>query len=168
MQNGEREELDRLIRERMPDLLGFLIRMTGCLHLAEDLAQETLLRALRHRDKFRGEASFKTWLYSIAVNVFRDVHKSPKHKRAGLSTEPVTERDEPSDNSMHKELKQQIAQHISSLPPRQREVLILMTYEGLDANRVSEILNVKPSNVYANLHHARETLKHKLKDYLKD
>ena len=66
------------------------------------------------------------------------------------------------------ELARLIAQRVSQLPPRQREVLVLTSYEGFTTAEVAETLGIQESNVYATLHVARQRLKRELDVYLRD
>ena len=67
---------------------------------------------------------------------------------------------------MAEELGRHIAQRVSALPPRQREVMILMTYEGLSANEAARVLDIQVANVYATLYEARQRLRAELAPFL--
>src|SRR5512133_3365895 len=67
--SGAHDALMALITPHLPRINALLLRMTGDLHAAEDLAQETMLQAFRSVGQFRGQAAFSTWLYRIAVNL---------------------------------------------------------------------------------------------------
>lgn len=166
MREGAREQLDRVMRQNLPNLLGFAVRLTGCPDQGEDLVQETMLRAIRNWSRFRGDANPRTWLFSIAVNVFRDRLKSRANQQRQLDRELMTHVDGPEQQSMAIELKEAISRQVSRLPPRQREVLVLKTYEEMSVAEIGKVLGMKPANVYTTLHHARNTLKEKLKSFL--
>ena len=68
---GDREAIDILIRRYQVRMFNFARTLTGNDEDAEDLAQETFVRAFRALQRFRGESSFKNWLYTIATNVAR-------------------------------------------------------------------------------------------------
>lgn len=165
MREGARDQLDQAVQQNLEGLLGLAIRLTGNQHAAEELVQETLLKAVRNWSGYRGDSNPKTWLFSIAINAFRDQLRTGKQP-----LEPFKELESgtsgPEQNSMAAELGQEIAQHVSALPPRQREVLVLLTWELMSVEETSEILDITPANVHATLHQARKTLKQKLKHYL--
>ncbi len=69
---------------------------------------------------------------------------------------------------MAEELRRYIAQRVSALPPRQREVLILLVYEGLSAEEVGELLDMRVANVYATLYQARQRLRIELAPFMTD
>jgi RNA polymerase sigma-70 factor (ECF subfamily) len=66
--DGDPAAFEELVRQQAPQLYRLLIRMVGNASAAEDVAQESLVRAWRALPSFRGEARFSTWLYRIAVN----------------------------------------------------------------------------------------------------
>ena len=162
----DRSILDRLVREQLPAALRFAVRLTGNLDVAEDVVQEALLRVARSWNTFRGESQFRTWLFRIVINVVRD----HGHTRDQATELPEDVRDDrtpdPVDAVEARELGELVAALIAQLPPRQREVLVLMTYEGLGVRETAEMLGVSLGNVRTNLHLARERLRKQLARYL--
>jgi RNA polymerase sigma-70 factor (ECF subfamily) len=160
--------LDRLVLESLPDALRFATRLTGNLDNAEDLVSEALVRAVRRWSTFRGEASFKTWFLKILINVFRD-------RNAGTAAAEIrlAAQEEPGDHGMGDpaaaviamELEERVAAEVSRLPPRQREVLVLVVYEGLATTEIADVLGITPANVHATLSLARQRLKARLPQY---
>jgi RNA polymerase sigma-70 factor (ECF subfamily) len=63
-------------------------------------------------------------------------------------------------------LQRLIAQHVSALPPRQREVLVMLAYEGFTVEETAQTLGISPGNVHATLHHARVRMREALAAYL--
>ena len=80
-QAGSAADLERLMEEYGTGLLRLCALQLGDAALAEDAAQETLLRAWRRYGTFRGEAAERTWITAIALNVCRDLLRSPWHTR---------------------------------------------------------------------------------------
>jgi RNA polymerase sigma-70 factor, ECF subfamily len=166
---GNQGLLDRLVAEHLPDALRFALRLTGCQAEAEELVQEALCRAARGISSFRGQSQFHTWFYRILINVFHDqlaasVRQNCSDELSDQLSDPHSEN--PADAAMANELQDMIAQRISALPLRQREVLVLTAYEQLRPREVAEVLGVSESNVYANLHYARARLREELTPYL--
>src|SRR5689334_1229877 len=135
----DRHTFDRLVLEHIPSAQRFALRLTGDAHAAEDLVQEALLKAHRNRDSFRGESRFTTWLFRIIINCFRDTAPAARHvpsEQLGDSSEELAHpRDDadadPAQPMQTRELQELIAREVSKLPPRQREVLVLIVYEEL-------------------------------------
>ena len=103
------------------------------------------------------------------ISAFRD-HLAAAARQRCLSelTEDMADPrgEEPSAATLRGELGDLIAQRISALPPRQREVLALIAFEQIRPNEVAEVLGISESNVHANLHHARARLREELAHYL--
>jgi RNA polymerase sigma factor (sigma-70 family) len=74
-QNGEEQAFDELVRKHYPTTLNLLVRLAGNRMDADDLCQETFIRAYRSLRKFKAKSQFSTWLYRIAVNVANTHHR---------------------------------------------------------------------------------------------
>jgi RNA polymerase sigma-70 factor (ECF subfamily) len=160
------DRFDQLVSGHLPAALAFAVRLTGDVHAAEDLVQEALYRAAKSWESFEGRSAFKTWLFQIAVNVFRDqlARQTPASE---LSDDLADDRSAgPVDRASARELGPLVARLVSALPPRQREVLVLTAYEGLTPAEAAGALGISESNARANLAHARERLKRQLAPYV--
>ena len=158
-------DLDRLVREHLPAAVRFATRLTGHTQAAEDIVQEALLRVSQKYHTFRGESSFRTWLFQIIVNVFRD---QPR-RQTERSLEPGVSDAVPDTTAsglMAEELSRAIAHRVSQLPPRQREVMVLTVYEELSIAAAATLLETTEQNVHALLHVARRRLREELSELL--
>lgn len=161
--------LDRLVLDHLPAALRFATRLSGDADRAEELVQESLLRVVRRWRSFRGEAEFKTWFFRIIINVFRDRWNEPAgplsiHENPDDVVDPASAR--PPEAAMAAEFEQIIAREVSRLPPRQREVLVLIVFEGLSVREVAKIVRISEGNVHSTLSAARSRLKTRLAPYL--
>lgn len=166
---GNHGLLQRLVAEDLPKALRFAVRLTGCPETAEEVVQEALYRAARAVDSFRGESQFRTWFFRIVISAFRDhLASSARCRCPGALTDELADPhgEEPSAATMAGELRDLVARHVSALPPRQREVLVLVTHEQMTPSEVAEVLGINQSNVHANLHYARARLREELAPYL--
>jgi len=156
-------------RYRQP-IFRFAYRLLGSVEIAEDVTHDCFLSLIRKPENYRPErASLKTYLYAAARNLalkhFRD-----QGREAGM--DEVTE--EPTDSPrrgplrrlLAEELATKVKEAIFSLPPLQREALILFEYEGLSLNEVAEIAGTDVGAIKARLYRAREGLKRLLGPYL--
>src|SRR5262245_16279230 len=116
---GDREAFDVIARRHLPRVYGLLKRVVGNHEDAEDLAQETLVRAFFALKWFREDSLFTTWLYRIAVHLGRDLHRSqgrrpPAMPLSHLAIEPlVTSRgDDPGETTSQGELLRGVMQAI--------------------------------------------------------
>jgi RNA polymerase sigma-70 factor, ECF subfamily len=168
---GNQGLLDRLVAEHLPEALRFALRLAGCQATAEEIVQEALCRAARGIGSFRGQSQFRTWFYRIVVTAFHDHSAdSAKRKCSGDLTDDLSDPrgENPLEAAMAGELRDLVAQRISALPIRQREVLILTAYEQMKPREVAKVLGISESNVYANLHYARNRLREELTPYLSE
>jgi RNA polymerase sigma-70 factor (ECF subfamily) len=163
--------LDRLVLDHLPAALRFATRLTGDPDRAEDLVQEALLRVVRRWTTFRGEAAFRTWFFRIVINVFRDRLRASPTEGIPIDENQtdLIDRTEtgPPQTAMAAELAQLIAKEVSRLPSRQREVLVLIVFEGLSAREVAVIVGISEANVHSTLSAARTRLKTRLAPYLR-
>lgn len=166
--DGTRNEFARLVAAELPALLRFAVRLTGDAESAEEVVQESLYRAARARESFRGGSSLRTWLLRIVIHAFRDSLASGRRRASQPLTEELADPRQPPPEraSLEAELSDRIAAHVSSLPARQREVLMLAAYEQLTSAEIAEVLGISVTNVHVNLHHARARLKELLAPYL--
>jgi RNA polymerase sigma-70 factor (ECF subfamily) len=160
-----KDTLDRLVVQHLPAAMRFAVRLTGRTDTAEDLLQDALVRVARAGDTYRGEASFRTWLFRILINVFRDRLKK-RSEESLAADEHAARSPSPPQAAMAAELGSRIAELVSSLPPRQREVLVLTVYENLPAAEVAEIVGISETNVRSTLYAARCRLRQQLGAYL--
>lgn len=133
-------------------------------HLAEDAVQETLLKAWRNVDKFRGEGSELTWITRIAINVCKSYLRSP-WKRRHAPTEELEALFVSTDDS---QVDDTLPRAILSLSRPYREVIILYYYQELKAREIAEVLHVNISTVTARLSRARKMLREALKGWYYD
>jgi RNA polymerase sigma-70 factor, ECF subfamily len=163
---GDRATFDRLVSASLPAALRFAVRLTGRLDTAEEVVQEAMLAASRSWKSFRGQSQFQTWLLRIVVNTHRNQlarRGPPESLKHDLVDRNQTS---PSDSAATAELAERVAGCIAALPWRQREVIVLSTYEGLDAPQIAEVLEVTVENVYSTLNVARAKLRQQLESYL--
>jgi RNA polymerase sigma-70 factor (ECF subfamily) len=158
----DRNAVDRLVVEHLPAALRLALRLTRDPHAAEDLVQEMLLRVLARWRTFRGDASFKTWMLGILMNVDRDRRRGLRvHQPVALPIDPpsaIDSHSSPLAAAVANEVRGEIQAAVDRLPERQREVAVLSWGEGLAAAEVATVLGVSEANVYTNLHLARKRL----------
>src|ERR671936_118089 len=145
-------------------------RMLGSAHDAEDLVQETLLRAWRALDRFEPRAQLQTWLYRIATNACLDELERRPRRPEPLDPFP----DQPSDEAeaplydpaaryaIREGMELALLRAIQELPGRQRAVLIFRDVLGWTAPEVAEVLGSTVASVNSALQRARGTIEHHL------
>lgn len=142
----------------------YALRLTRHRQQAEDLTQETMLRACTKWHGLRDSESAKIWLLRIATNLWTDQLRRKAHQPQSL-VEPPMDR----GPSVGKQLIQQenVAQALAALdqlPIRQRQVMHLITCEGLDGKQAAKVLGISPGAVKASLSEGRKQMREQLQD----
>lgn len=142
---------------------GYLVYMTRDTALAEDLSQEVFLRMFLHLDKFRGEASVRTWALRIARNVFLSYAKK---KRPMLLEEQEWEKlgesngssegNQPEAEILKKEQAERVRQCLMCLEEQERTVLLLRDFEELSYEEVGKIMDLSPEVIKSRIYRARQ------------
>ena len=164
--------------ERHGDVVyAVLRRLVGSPDLAEELAQETFVRAFEGLDGFRGEAGFRTWLVQIAVNLVRDrrrvARRSPTvvsleelRARSDVDADPPEQRPsvEPIGRLAQREASARLEQELERLPMDYREAFVLKHVEGLPYEEIARITGQSIGCLKVRVHRARARLKQALAD----
>lgn len=143
-QAGQDQAFEVLAQRLMPKLMSFILRHVGQKQSAEDLLQETLLRAYKHRMGFRAGCRVSTWVFTLALNLCRDHHRRQR-PTASMDVEAVAmvaERQAqkpagPEERAARQEEAGLLVEALQELPELSREVLRLRTQEGLSYDRLA-------------------------------
>jgi RNA polymerase sigma factor (sigma-70 family) len=167
VQRGHTSDLALLVERHHSPLLGFLYRLTGGDRaLAEDLTQESFLRALRSIKQYQTSRPFKPWLYAIAVNVARDHFKRAATRRAAtLTDDELLALPDPIDLDEAIEIdRPRLIAAIMALPVHQREALILRYDQDLSLAEIAAVLAIPIGTVKSRLSLGLRQLRQWLKD----
>jgi RNA polymerase sigma-70 factor (ECF subfamily) len=137
---------------------------------AEDVVQETWVRAFTHLDSFRGDSSFATWLSRIAMNEalgrLRRARPNvewttlpPGTLEAQIIQFPNSAAEDPEKSMAQREIRHVVEHAIDELPEAFRIVFITRVIEGMNVEETAELLELKPETVKTRLHRARNMLK---------
>lgn len=160
-QSGDPTAFARLVGRHQRMIHALAYRMTGSLAEAEDLAQESFIAAWDQLGGFRGEASFSSWLYRIAMN-------RCLNWRARASRREVIHREWSEQRETHAPGDGQLAQHVQAallkLAPAQRAAIALTVYDGLNHAAAARVLGCAETTVSWRVFMARRKLKQLLAD----
>jgi RNA polymerase sigma-70 factor, ECF subfamily len=139
-------------------------RMTGSMAEAEDLAQETFLRAYRSLDQFRGRSAFSTWLSRIAINLCLNWNQRARrwqhlHQLWSEQQEVSSE----NSSARQSERLEQVEQALLRLPAKQRAALILTVYQGFSHAEAGKALGCSEATVSWRIFAGRRKLRRLLK-----
>ena len=154
------DQLDRMVRQYEKDLLRICCVYLRDRTAAEDVVQETLIKAFRNLDSFRGESSEKTWLIRIALNCCRDYRRSAWYRymdrRVSIEQLSCLSSAPPSEEHIA------LTMAIMKLKPKYLEVVLLYFYEGYHMKEIANMLNLTEGAVSSRIHKAKQKLKDEL------
>ena len=157
--NGKSEATGTLFWELVSPhkhkLYNFIKKSLNFSEDANDVFQETVLRALRYFSSYKKEKNFNTWLFTIAHNEIKKHYKKAS-KHASFADMDRLRAPEPNNPQ---ELVKEVYQFAESLKPKQREVFFLFYYSGFTIPEVSQITRLKAGNIKFILNQARTSLK---------
>jgi RNA polymerase sigma-70 factor (ECF subfamily) len=152
--SGDTDAFRVLVEHHSRSLFRLAFRMTGNEQDAEDVVQESFLRAFRQLGKFDERASFGTWLYRIAANCSLDLVRSKKRRSEQIahiepdmedpivslpSTDPTPER-----VTLSSEVRERVAEAMKELSATERTAFVLRHFEGMCIEEVSRVLDCQP------------------------
>ncbi|MBD2861272.1 MULTISPECIES: RNA polymerase sigma factor [Paenibacillus] len=165
------EELMRRYERKILSFIFHLLKSAKMEAIAEDLCSETFYKAYRSLHSFREvEASFKTWLYTIARNTV--LSEMRKNKGISVSLEGnsamtfTSTEHTPEQTVLRNEKVSMVREAINNLPEKQRSALILREYDQMDYQEIANILGQTVSSVKSLLFRARASVKIQLEPYM--
>lgn len=163
MAAGTTQSLDAIYRRYYGPVQSYLFQLCGSPDLAEELAQETFVKVCAGLLSFRGESSVATWLFRIARNTYLNSLRRPSQHRIDtdeLLAIPAPESaGDPAHSYAAREQRTLIVAALSSLPEKQRSILLLRDAEGLSYAEIAEVLEVSLAAVKVNLFRARNAFR---------
>ncbi len=180
VKRGDVRAFAELVDKYKQPVVNFICRMLRDETEAEDLAQNVFLQVYKSADRYRVSARFSTWLFTIARNLcLNEIRRRSRHPAGSLDA-PHPEHDDlprpqfedretslPPDALLHRELEQKIEQALADLPESQRTAILLCRQQDLSYEEIAEVLGCSLSATKSLIHRGRETLKQKLKPYLR-
>lgn len=168
---GQAEAYGELVRRHQDRLYPTALRLTGSAEDAQDLLQETFLRAYQKLNRFQGDSSFYTWVYRIAVNLALSGRRrrrptsrwngAPEGSPGELAADP---RDcDPAAPLERAERERLVQDALNSLAVDHRAVVVLKEFDGLRYEEIGDLLGIPVGTVRSRLHRARCELREKLK-----
>lgn len=177
-QKGDEQAFRQLVVRYQRRVYQLALGMTKDPDDAMDIAQETFVRVHRYLPTFKGDSSFFTWTYRIAMNLCLDAQRRKGRAERvdqleGDEAEIEAAMDPPSAAlagpqraALNSELKEKIEEALAGLSENHRAILLLREVEGLSYAELAKVLGIRKGTVMSRLFHARLKMQKKLREYL--
>ena len=172
---GDSIAFESLVKKYQKSIYYLCHRMTGAHQSADDLSQETFIKAYLSLQKFKEEMNFFTWIRKIAVNStlnYLKIWKREKPLKEDVqynSNNPVTQnrnQEMPLERLERTQMEEKFLEALKSLSSEQRAIFILKVYENQSYQNISQILNIPQGTVMSRLNRARKKLKDAMAEFL--
>jgi RNA polymerase sigma-70 factor (ECF subfamily) len=162
VKNGDKTAFEKLIARHDRFLLKVVVRMTRDLNAAEDIVQDTLIKAFKRLELFEGRASFRSWLYQIALNTTRNRFRKTSRETIGTENLDMAVDGEIENHVLTLDVREVLQEEIEKLPARQKQALTLRIFEDLSFKEIAQMMECPYDTAKANYRHALLKLKGRL------
>ena len=166
VKKGDKKAYEVLVLQYQDRLVFSVYKFLKDYELAQDIAQEAFVKAFKNIEKFRGDSSFYTWIYRIAINTAKNFLSSKSRKSEIYDDEimelKLSESAATSENPENileaEELRSMMMEAIQGLPDDIRTTLSLREFDGLSYEEIAEVQNCPIGTVRSRIHKGREIL----------
>ncbi len=179
VQAGDQAAYQELFTKFAPRILQYARRLVGSEARAEEVTQDVFVQVFRFRLRYRPDARFSTWLYTIATNLcLNELRRPERHLKVDIWERRDDEPDregpplpdpqaiDPEAGAASRELARALEKAIAELPPKQRAALLLSRMDGLAYRDVGDALGCSEGAVKALLFRATHSLKARLREHM--
>ncbi len=159
---GEKKSFEVLVERHEKFLMKTIVRMTRDLDAAEDVVQDTFIKAYKRLALFEGRSSFRSWLYQIALNTARNRFRKHSRETVGTDNMDIGVEGESESKMIATDVRGILQKEIAKLPERQKQALTLRIFEDLSFKEIAEIMACPYDTAKANYRHALLKLKDRL------
>lgn len=159
---GDRKAFERLYRQNVDRVFALCLRMTADEGMAEELTQQTFIRAWERLGTFRGESAFSTWLHRIAANLVKESWRSRKRRHDRVRPVADLTAYDVGREEGRPAARIALERAIADLPDGARTALVLYDVEGYKHREIAEMLGVAVGTVKSQVHRARRLLRETL------
>ena len=180
VRDGDYSAFELLIEKYKQPVINLVARTVGDLTEAEDIAQHVFVQVYKSAHRYEVTAKFSTWLFTIARNLsLNELRRRSRHPASSLDETfanddehpirqaPDTRTLGPTENLLQGELEARIEEAIADLPEKQRTALLMCRHEEFSYDEIARVVGCSLSATKSLIHRARETLKERLKPYLR-
>ena len=168
-QLGGKSAFEELVKRHQDLVFSLSFKLTGNRELANDVAQESFIRAWKAIEKFRGDSTFGTWIYRITVNTAWTLRKkAKKHYSLNIedTQEPVVidEKKDPELVAINSDLSVVLRKALNQIPLEQRIIVELKNIEGRSHKEIADYLDISVTAAKVRLHRAHQKLRNILEE----
>ena len=181
VKRGDHAAFTELVDKYKQPVMNLAYRFLRDATEAEDLAQNVFVQVYKSASRYEVSARFSTWLFTIARNLcLNEIRRRSRHPADSLDASPHPESEDqparqledqktarPADALLQGELERKIHQAIAALPENQRTAILLCRRDDLSYEDIAKVIGCSLSTTKSLIHRGRETLKQKLKPYLR-
>lgn len=162
VRNGDRKAFSLLVRRHQKSLLRLSVRFVKDMDTAEDVVQESFIKAYERLASFEARATFKSWLFQIAINTAKNKLRSRRDETSDIENIPLAVAAKAETNLLHNAVADLLQKHVDELPFKQKTALTLRIYEDLSFKEIAEIMDCPYDTAKANYRHALMRLREEL------
>ena len=157
-QKGDRPACAALVEQYWDKLYHWLYHLCHDCHAAEDLTQETFLKAFASLKSFRAGTNLHAWLFRIAHNSFLNQRRAGRKARQAFPADVITTAEGPAEEAMSREALQLLARAVGRLPTDYRAAFLLRVEENLSFRDMADVLQTSEENARWRVYKARQKL----------
>ncbi|WP_415063149.1 RNA polymerase sigma factor [Bdellovibrio sp.] len=154
VKSGDRRSFSELVKRHQRSVLRLSLRFVKDMDTAEDVTQEAFIKAYEKLSSFEGRASFKSWLFQIAVNTARNKIREWKRDTVDIDDVQLAVDAEAETTLVHTAVADILHKEVDKLPLKQKTALVLRVYEDLSFNEIADIMECPYDTAKANYRHA--------------
>ena len=151
---GQRSSFSELVRRHQKVMMRVALRITRNIDLAEDVVQESFLKAYQKLDRFEGRSSFRSWLYQITANTAKNKLRSLKRESVDIDNVSLAHKERAESMLLYSSLQELIREEVEKLPEKQRMALSLRIFDDLSFKEIAELMDCPYDTAKANYRHA--------------
>ncbi len=159
---GDRKAFSVLVRRHQKSLFRLSVRFIKDSDAAEDIVQDSFIKAYERLASFEARSSFRSWLFQIAINTAKNKLRDRHEHMSDVQDLPLAVAARAESNLVHRGIASLIQKHVDELPFKQKTALTLRVYEDLSFKEIADIMDCPYDTAKANYRHALIRLREQL------
>lgn len=164
VKTGDMNAFSELVLKHQKGLLRLALRVVGDFNIAEDVVQESFIKAYQKLETFEGRASFKSWIFQITLNTARNKLRGKHLDSVDIENVQIPVEALGESDMIQADLKSAVQNEVAKLPAKQRMALSLRIFDDLSFAEIADVMNCPYDTAKANYRHALIKLRHSFSD----